>query len=129
MVFQSSFITQAHRSNPIEIWQAKSDLGNDTVPIGVIGPLFQGLMDFFKTMLARSMNSRQESPLHDLIQLHRQSIERSLAALFFWGCDLDVAPGDLDLALQHSGELRDTVLAVLISIAESTQRKSFVRFH
>jgi hypothetical protein len=45
-------------------------------------------------------------------------LESSCAALFFWDDDLGMSRGDLDNLLQNSPQLRDTCLAVLVSISQ-----------
>jgi hypothetical protein len=45
-------------------------------------------------------------------------LESSCAALFFWDDDLGMSRGDLDDLLQNSPQLRDTCLAVLVSISQ-----------
>ncbi|KAH7082204.1 hypothetical protein FB567DRAFT_562041 [Paraphoma chrysanthemicola] len=46
------------------------------------------------------------------------SLESSCAALFFWSDDLGMSRGDLDDVLQNSPQLRNTCLAVLVSISQ-----------
>lgn len=103
---------QWHSRDAIEIWQAEATEGNKAIAsIGIIGSLFDGLVELFKIALKYLKNS--ESPLP-----HYASLESSLSTLFFWGRDFGVPDGELDLRLQHSGGLRGTVLVILISIAE-----------
>jgi hypothetical protein len=45
-------------------------------------------------------------------------LESSCAALFFWDDDLGMSRGDLDDVLQNSPQLRNTCLAVLVSISQ-----------
>jgi hypothetical protein len=84
---------------------------NVAISSGVIAGLFNGLLEFLKFLLRHFREYDPESR-------HYRPLERSSTALLFWGSDLNVSHGDLDVALQHSGGLRDTVLTVLISIAE-----------
>lgn len=41
-----------------------------------------------------------------------------MAALHFWGLDFGVSHGKLDMTLQYSPRLRDTVLTVLVSVGD-----------
>ena len=96
----------------IEKWRTRTDVGENVIlSSGVIAGLFNGLLEFLKFLL-------QHFRTHDPESRHYRPLERSSTALLFWGSDLGVSHGDLDVALQHSCELRDTVLTILISIAE-----------
>jgi hypothetical protein len=102
--------TSSKDSDPF--WQVKTD-GIDEVGIAncIIGSLFDGLMGCLKAVLDHTRQSRPEPP-------HYWSLEKSAAALLFWGSDHGVSHGNLDRALKHSRLLRDTVLLVLTSIGD-----------
>lgn len=101
------------RDEVIQINKGEDDGGNQaTVSTGVIGSLFDGLITFLKLMLETLKKGELEPPPR------YWSLEGNLAPLFFWGKDFNVSNGELDIALQHSIRLRDTVLTVLISIGE-----------
>jgi hypothetical protein len=91
--------------------QKKDATDEAETSIRIIGSLFDGLMICLKTVLYHIRRSSPEP-------LYYRSLEKSAAALLFWGGDHGVSHGDLDKALQHSGFLRDTVLMVLTSIGD-----------
>jgi len=96
----------------IEKWRTRTDVReNVAISSGVIAGLFNGLLEFLKFLLQHFKEQDPESR-------HYRPLEKSSTALLFWGSDLGVSHGDLDVALQHSSGLRGTVLTVLISIAE-----------
>jgi hypothetical protein len=90
----------------------KEDATDETgASIHTIGSLFDGLMICLKTVLYHIQQSSPEPSYYG-------SLEKSAAALLFWGSDHGVSHGDLDKALRYSGFLRDTVLLVLTSIGD-----------
>jgi hypothetical protein len=93
-------------------WPTKADV-RDRFGIStcIIGSLFDGLLSFLKAVLHDVKQCRPEPP-------HYRSLEKSAAALLFWGSDHGVSNGALDKDLQHSSLLRDTVLLVLTSIGD-----------
>lgn len=100
-----------HHHDLIRSWQARADAADEaTLSTGIIGSLFDGLVAFLKAVL--------DSSRHNPEFQHYQSLESDCATLLFWGFDLGVSKGDLDTRLQHSEQLRHTVLTILISIAE-----------
>lgn len=96
----------------IETWQAVTAAKVESSgAIGLIGSLFDGLLTSLQQVLRLLSSASCPIP-------HYQTLERSAAALLFWGNDHDVSGGELDERLQHSRLLRDTVLMILISIGE-----------
>jgi hypothetical protein len=96
----------------IDLWDDGTNTGNDTNSAGIIGTLFDGLMSYLRLILTTLERRKAGSTFH-------RSLEICSAALLFWGKDHGVSNGNLDMILQHSDYLRDTVLTVLISIGES----------
>jgi hypothetical protein len=108
-----------HRNEAIKIWQSSANEElESTVSTGIIGTLFDGLLQFLKSILKTLQKCQPKSA-------DRGKLENSLAALFFWGRDLGVSNGELDMKLQHSPRLRDTVLSLLISIGEFMSHGKF----
>lgn len=96
----------------VTIWQKKVNVRDEVgFPTCVIGSLFDSLLSFLKAVLHDMKQSSPEPPYY-------RSLEKSAAALFFWGSDHGVSHGALDRDLQHSSHLRDTVLLVLTSIGD-----------
>jgi hypothetical protein len=96
----------------IERWQIESFVeDNSDALTGIVGSLFDGLTSSLQAVLHSLQKCDPEHP-----QL--RPFERSAAALLFWGSDHGVPSGGLDRALQHSRNIRDTVLLVLISIGD-----------
>lgn len=95
----------------IDIWQADAECTvEDRSSTGIIALLFDSLTTFLKlTLNEKGLQCTQSQAL---------SLKKDLASLYFWGADLGVLHGDLDNALQHSALLRDTLLAVLISLGD-----------
>ncbi|PSN61666.1 hypothetical protein BS50DRAFT_533540 [Corynespora cassiicola Philippines] len=101
-----------NRNENIKRWQLSACYGDDTtVSASVISAIYDGLMISFKTVLAEARHERPE-PQYLL------SLEQCIAALFFWGQDFSVLQGELDTRLQYSHRLRETVLTVLVSLAD-----------
>ena len=97
-------------SAAIQLWQAEAHGNKDgATSIGIIASLYEGLLEYLSAVLKAL---RQQDPTLDCYQ----SLESSSATLFFWGADLGVQKGDLDVLLQHSSHVRDTALTLLISI-------------
>lgn len=100
----------------IALWQAGANADADvTTSTGIIASLFDSLMVSLSLMLQTLKNQPMESE-------HYRFLERSSAALLFWGTDLEVPQGQLDMTLQHSLALRDTVLVILISVGETIRK-------
>jgi hypothetical protein len=99
-------------NDALPFWQTKTDPRDEMRPsICIIGSLFDGLMGCLKAVLFHVQQSSPEPPYY-------RSLEKSAAALLFWGSDHGVTQGDLDRALQYSRHVRDTVLLVLTSIGD-----------
>lgn len=100
----------------IKLWQSGANqYSNETTSTGIISALFDGVVSSLKLILLNLKTTAKE-------QQHYRSLESLSAALLFWGTDLEVSQGELDISLQHSLSLRDIVLAVLISIGETIIR-------
>ncbi|KAI4606938.1 hypothetical protein J4E83_009849 [Alternaria metachromatica] len=78
--------------------------------LGILGSLFRSLTETLGLIMKelRSQSSDAE---------HYISLESTCATLLFWGNDLGLPRGELDDVLQGSPQLRDTCLAVLVSIS------------
>ncbi|KAH6878489.1 hypothetical protein BKA58DRAFT_96699 [Alternaria rosae] len=89
-----------------------SDTVQDTEPHkqGLLGSLFRSLTE----TLGRILNEAGNEPS---MAGHYGVLESTCATLFFWGTDLGLPRGELDDVLQGSPQLRDTCLAVLVSIS------------
>jgi len=100
------------RLEAIREWQVTATPGSEAaVSTAVIATLFDGILGFFTLLLRDCKEHRSDSSEY-------RSLEKNAAALFFWGRDHGVSQGDLDMALQYSHCLRDTVLAVLVSLGQ-----------
>jgi hypothetical protein len=78
---------------------------------GILGSLFKSLTETLGLILIEVRNQSD-------ITRHYTSLESTCATLFFWGTDLGLSRGELDDMLQDSPQLRDTCLAVLVSISQ-----------
>ncbi|USP80973.1 ankyrin repeat domain-containing protein [Curvularia clavata] len=78
---------------------------------GPIGSLYKSLIETLGLILI-------EVRMHSNMTQHHGSLEKSCAALFFWGIDLGLWRGELDDMLQDSRQLRDICLTVLVSICQ-----------
>jgi len=79
---------------------------------GLLGSLFKSLIETLALILIEVRNQSG-------MTRHYNSLESNCATLFFWGTDLGLSRGELDDMLQDSPQLRDTCLAVLVSISQS----------
>jgi hypothetical protein len=86
------------------------DNGVESIP-GIVGSLYNGLIAMLKAEL-------DQSKQHLSDESSNESLDSTLASLFFWGVDHGVSHGELDKSLKNSMFLRDTVLEILISISE-----------
>lgn len=87
--------------------------------IGKIAELFNGLLNLSSAVLN---NFDAQLPR----STHYHTLESWAASLFFWGQEFGASDGRIDCDLQHSVHLRDTVLAILISIAEVLKEGMFI---
>jgi hypothetical protein len=78
---------------------------------GLLGSLFKSLTETLGLILIEVRNQSD-------MTRHYTSLESTCATLFFWGTDLGLSRGELDDMLQDSPQLRDTCLAVLVSISQ-----------
>jgi hypothetical protein len=106
-------LSLSDRSEEIRKWQITTSEGGSgtTVPTAIMSTLYDALMGFLKIVLDHARR-RQPTPSY------YSSLEDDAAALLFWGCDFGVSQGELDVALQYSHRLRDTVLTVLVSLGD-----------
>jgi hypothetical protein len=79
---------------------------------GLLGSLFKSLTETLGLILVEVRNQSD-------MTRHYTSLESTCATLFFWDTDLGLSGGELDDVLQNSLQLRDTCLAVLVSISQS----------
>jgi hypothetical protein len=101
------------RSEEIRKWQITAHEGGSetTVPTAIISTLYDALMGFLRIVLDHTRR-------HQATPSYYSSLENSAAALLFWGRDFGVSQGELDVALQYSHRLRDTVLTLLVSLGD-----------
>lgn len=98
-------------SDAIALWQNSGDVLDLTNDNDIIASLFGSCAQLLKFLLSRA---RANQPAAS----HRQSLEDSMATMFFWGEEFGVAHGQLDKILLRSEETRDLTLSVLISLAD-----------
>jgi hypothetical protein len=103
------------RTEDIKRWQIQTYDGDEatvsTTNIPMVSTLYDGLMSFLKIILAYARDQKPKPTYY-------ASLEQSVATLFFWGRDFGVSQGELDMTLQFSHRLRDTVLTLLISLGD-----------
>jgi len=78
--------------------------------LGILGSLFRSLTETLG-LIMKELRSQSSDARHYI------SLESTCATLLFWGTDLGLPRGELDDVLQGSPQLRDTCLAVLVSIS------------
>ncbi|KAI4663898.1 uncharacterized protein J4E88_010748 [Alternaria novae-zelandiae] len=78
--------------------------------LGILGSLFRSLTETLG-LIMKEFRSQHSDARHYI------SLESTCATLLFWGTDLGLPRGELDDALQGSPQLRNTCLAVLVSIS------------
>ncbi|KAF2438858.1 hypothetical protein P171DRAFT_370916 [Karstenula rhodostoma CBS 690.94] len=100
------------RTEDIRKWQIQAyDGAEANASRAIISTLYDGSMSVLKAILEHTKKEPTEHSRYPFL-------ERSLAALFFWGRDHGVSQGELDAALQFSHRLRDTVLTLLVSLGD-----------
>jgi hypothetical protein len=109
------FQASLRSTDDIKKWQIQTCDGDEaivsTANVPMVSTLYDGLMSFLKVILAHARDQKPEPTYY-------ASLEESIASLFFWGRDFGVSQGELDMALQFSHRLRDTVLTLLISLGD-----------
>ncbi|CAI6342535.1 unnamed protein product [Periconia digitata] len=104
------------RSGNIRAWQMTAQHGNESaVSTAIIAALFDSLIAFLQTIL-------HQAKKEDAVPSYLAPLLDNMAALHFWGLDFGVSQGDLDMALQYSHRLRDTVLIILVSVGDLLSR-------
>ncbi|KAF2649714.1 hypothetical protein K491DRAFT_172300 [Lophiostoma macrostomum CBS 122681] len=107
-------LSLSDRSDLINKWQTSACHGDEgTVSTAIVAALYDSVMGNLKAILERAKKTEPRPSYY-------ASLEKNVAALFFWGRDFGLSTGDLDVALQFSRRLRDTVLTLLISLANLT---------
>ncbi|KAF2012581.1 hypothetical protein BU24DRAFT_425218 [Aaosphaeria arxii CBS 175.79] len=111
MASSSKELLPRTRHEAIKEWQTKTHPEAEATTKADIASLYDGLLSFLRLAL-KELESCDPRP--DYVP----SLEKSVATLFFWGRDLEVPQGELDLTLQYSHRLRDTVLTLLVSLGD-----------
>ncbi|KAI4674782.1 uncharacterized protein J4E84_010388 [Alternaria hordeiaustralica] len=112
----SSKARSAHSSVKKEEDEDSQLLALDTVQhvelqeLGILGSLFKSLTETLG-LIMKEFRSQSSDAAHYI------SLESTCATLLFWGTDLGLPRGELDDVLQGSPQLRNTCLAVLVSIS------------
>ncbi|KAI4912236.1 uncharacterized protein J4E92_010087 [Alternaria infectoria] len=112
----SSKARSAHSSVKKEEDEDSQPLALDTVQnvelqeLGILGSLFRSLTETLG-LIMKEFRSQHSDDRYYI------SLESTCATLLFWGTDLGLPRGELDDVLQDSPQLRDTCLAVLVSIS------------
>ena len=88
---------------------------------GLLGSLFKSLAETLALIL-------NDATSQSSMAGHYGSLESSCATLFFWGDDLGLLRGELDGMLRDSPQLRNTCLAVLVSISRFVCTCKFTSF-
>ncbi|KAI4649979.1 uncharacterized protein J4E78_008260 [Alternaria triticimaculans] len=113
---RSSKAKSAHSSVKKEEDEVLQALALDTLQhvelqeLGILGSLFRSLTEMLG-LIMKEFRSQSSDARHYI------SLESTCATLLFWGTDLGLPRGELDDVLKGSPQLRNTCLAVLVSIS------------
>lgn len=100
------------RSGEVQQWQATVlHDSQSNVSAALIAAFYDSLMTFLRHVVNKARKQQA-------VPSYYQSLLDSIAALHFWGLDFRVSQGELDMSLQYSHHLRDTVLTVLASMGD-----------